>query len=40
MPTFKGVPIQVSVATNEPVLGSIELVQKLVKGVSNGKNSY
>jgi formylmethanofuran dehydrogenase subunit D len=31
MPTFKGTPIQVSVATNEPVLGSVQLVQKLVK---------
>lgn len=31
MPTFKGTPIQVSIATNEPVLGSVELVQKLVK---------
>jgi formylmethanofuran dehydrogenase subunit D len=31
MPTFKGTPIQVSIATNEPVLGSIQLVQKLVK---------
>jgi formylmethanofuran dehydrogenase subunit D len=31
MPTFKGTPIQVSIATNEPVLGSVELVQKLVR---------
>ena len=31
MPTFKGVPIQVSVATNEPVLSSVTLVQTLVK---------
>ncbi len=31
MPTFKGVPIQVSVATNEPVMSSVKLVQKLVK---------
>jgi len=31
MPTFKGTPIQVSIATNEPVLGSVQLVQKLVK---------
>ncbi len=31
MPTFKGVPIQVSVATNEPVMSSIKLVQNLVK---------
>ena len=31
MPTFKGTPIQVSSAASEPVLGSIQLVQKLVK---------
>lgn len=31
MPTFKGTPIQVSLATNEPVLSSVQLVQKLVK---------
>ncbi len=31
MPTFKGTPIQVSIATNEPVLSSVTLVQKLVK---------
>ncbi|NLX49503.1 MAG: molybdopterin dinucleotide-binding protein [Methanospirillum sp.] len=31
MPTFKGTPIQVSPAANEPVLSSIELVQMLVK---------
>ncbi|MEN6368935.1 MAG: molybdopterin dinucleotide binding domain-containing protein [Thermotogota bacterium] len=31
MPTFKGTPIQVSIATNEPVLSSVKLVQKLVK---------
>jgi len=32
MPTFKGVPITVEVAMNEPVLGSIELVQTLCRG--------
>ncbi|HOT94054.1 MAG TPA: molybdopterin dinucleotide binding domain-containing protein [Methanoregulaceae archaeon] len=31
MPTFKGTPIQVSLATNEHVLSSVQLVQKLVK---------
>jgi formylmethanofuran dehydrogenase subunit D len=31
MPTFKGTPIQVSIATNEPVMSSVKLVQKLVK---------
>jgi formylmethanofuran dehydrogenase subunit D len=29
MPTFKGVPVTVEVATNEPILLGIELVQKL-----------
>ena len=29
MPTFKGVPVKVDVAMNEPVLLGIELVQKL-----------
>jgi formylmethanofuran dehydrogenase subunit D len=29
MPTFKGVPVNVDVAINEPVLLGIELVQKL-----------
>jgi formylmethanofuran dehydrogenase subunit D len=29
MPTFKGVPVKVDVAINEPVLLGIELVQKL-----------
>jgi len=32
MPTFKGVPIEVEPAGDEPVLGSIELVQKAVRG--------
>ena len=32
MPTFKGTPIEVSIAINEPVLSSIELVQKKCKG--------
>ena len=29
MPTFKGVPVKVEVAINEPILLGIELVQKL-----------
>lgn len=29
MPTFKGVPVRVDVAVNEPILLGIELVQKL-----------
>ena len=29
MPTFKGVPVKVDVAMNEPILLGIELVQKL-----------
>jgi formylmethanofuran dehydrogenase subunit D len=29
MPTFKGTPVKVDVAMNEPVLLGIELVQKL-----------
>ncbi|MDD1713227.1 MAG: molybdopterin dinucleotide-binding protein [Methanoregulaceae archaeon] len=32
MPTFKGVPIEVEVAMNEPVYTSIELVQKKCRG--------
>jgi formylmethanofuran dehydrogenase subunit D len=32
MPTFKGVPIEVEIATNELVYGSIELVQKKCRG--------
>ncbi len=32
MPTFKGVPIEVEVAMNEPVLSSIQLVQKKCRG--------
>ena len=32
MPTFKGVPVEVEVAMNEPVLSSIELVQKKCRG--------
>jgi formylmethanofuran dehydrogenase subunit D len=32
MPTFKGVPVEVEVAMNEKVLGSIELVQKKCRG--------
>jgi formylmethanofuran dehydrogenase subunit D len=32
MPTFKGTPITVEVAINEPVLLGIELVQKLCRG--------
>jgi formylmethanofuran dehydrogenase subunit D len=32
MPTFKGVPVEVDVAINEPILGSIELVQKKCRG--------
>ena len=40
MPTFKGTPIQVSVATNEPVLGSVQARAETRQGVSNGENSY
>jgi formylmethanofuran dehydrogenase subunit D len=32
MPTFKGTPVEVEVAMNEPVLNSIELVQKKCRG--------
>ena len=32
MPTFKGVPVEVEVAMSEPVLSSIELVQKKCRG--------
>jgi formylmethanofuran dehydrogenase subunit D len=32
MPTFKGTPVKVDVAANEPVLLSIELVQKACRG--------
>jgi formylmethanofuran dehydrogenase subunit D len=32
MPTFKGVPVEVEVALSEPVLSSIELVQKKCRG--------
>lgn len=32
MPTFKGVPVEVEVAMNEPVYSSIELVQKKCRG--------
>ena len=32
MPTFKGVPVEVDIALNEPVLSSIELVQKKCRG--------
>jgi len=32
MPTFKGVPIEVEPAINEPVLSSIQLVQKKCRG--------
>jgi len=32
MPTFKGVPVEVDVAMNEPVYTSIELVQKKCRG--------
>lgn len=32
MPTFKGVPIEVEPAINEPVLNSIQLVQKKCRG--------
>lgn len=32
MPTFKGVPVEVEVAINEPVYTSIELVQKKCRG--------
>jgi formylmethanofuran dehydrogenase subunit D len=32
MPTFKGVPVEVEVAMNEPVYTSIELVQKKCRG--------
>jgi len=35
MPTFKGVPVKVEVAINEPILLGIELVQKLC-GVTVG----
>lgn len=31
-PTFKGTPVQVEAAMNEPVLNSIELVQKKCRG--------
>jgi formylmethanofuran dehydrogenase subunit D len=32
MPTFKGVPVEVEVEMKEPVLSSIELVQKKCRG--------
>ncbi len=32
MPTFKGTPVEVEVAMNEPVLLSVELVQKKCRG--------
>ncbi|MCQ8894348.1 MAG: molybdopterin dinucleotide-binding protein [Methanolinea sp.] len=32
MPTFKGVPIEVEPAMNEPVLSSVQLVQKKCRG--------
>jgi formylmethanofuran dehydrogenase subunit D len=32
MPTFKGVPVEVEIALGEPVLSSIELVQKKCRG--------
>lgn len=32
MPTFKGVPVEVEVAMNEPIYSSIELVQKKCRG--------
>jgi formylmethanofuran dehydrogenase subunit D len=32
MPTFKGVPVEIEVELNEPVLSSIELVQKKCRG--------
>jgi hypothetical protein len=35
MPTFKGTPVRVEVAMNEPILLGIELVQKLC-GVDDG----
>lgn len=31
-PTFKGTPVKVEVAVNEPILHGIELVQKLCRG--------
>ncbi len=32
MPTFKGTPVKVEVAKNEPVLSSLELVRKACRG--------
>ncbi|MCX6694508.1 MAG: molybdopterin dinucleotide-binding protein [Methanomicrobiales archaeon] len=32
MPTFKGVPVEIEIAMNEPVLSSIDLVQKKCRG--------
>ncbi len=32
MPTFKGVPVEIEVELKEPVLSSIELVQKKCRG--------
>ena len=32
MPTFKGTPVEVEIAKNEPVLGSLELVRKGCRG--------
>ena len=34
MPTFKGTPVEVEVAMNEPILLSVELVQKACRGES------
>jgi formylmethanofuran dehydrogenase subunit D len=32
MPTFKGTPVEVEIAMNEPVLSSVHLVQKKCRG--------
>ncbi len=32
MPTFKGTPVEVEVATNEPIILAVELVQKACRG--------
>jgi formylmethanofuran dehydrogenase subunit D len=32
MPTFKGTPVEVEVAMNEPILLGVELVQKACRG--------
>jgi formylmethanofuran dehydrogenase subunit D len=34
MPTFKGVPVEVEVAMDQPILLAVELVQKACRGES------